>query len=39
MSSGWFKNVINKIFTNHIYLICMYKKELALKNLHWLNMP
>ena len=33
MNSDSFKNFINKIFTNHIYLIDMYKKDLALNNL------
>ena len=33
MSSGSFTNVINKIFTNHIYLLYMYKPDLALNNL------
>ena len=37
MSSGSFKNVINKIpFTKHIHLIKMYKKDLALNNQQWL---
>ena len=33
MSSGTFKNVTNKIFTNHIYLTFMYKEDLALNKL------
>ena len=36
MSSGLCKNAMNKMFTNHIYLIYMYKKDLALDYLHWL---
>ena len=36
ISLGSFKNVINKLFTNHIYLIYMYKEYLALNNLQWL---
>ena len=36
MSLGSFKNVFNKMFTNHIYLIDMYKQDLALNNLQWL---
>ena len=35
-SSDSFNNVINKMFTNHIYLIYMYKEDLALNNLQWL---
>ena len=33
MSSGPFKNVINKICLQIIYLIYMYKEDLALNNL------
>ena len=33
MSLGSFKNVIYKMFTNHIYLIYLYKHDLALNNL------
>ena len=33
MSSGLFKNVIYKMFLEIIYLIYMYKKDLALNNL------
>ena len=33
MSSGSFKNVINKTCLEIIYLIYMYKKDLALNNL------
>ena len=33
MSSGSFKNVIHKKFTNHKYLIYMYKLDLVLNNL------
>ena len=33
MGSGSFKNVINKICLEIIYLIYMYKKDLALNNL------
>ena len=29
LSLGTFKNVIDKMFTNHIYLIYMYKKDLV----------
>ena len=29
MNLNWFKNVINKMFTNHIYLIYMNKEDLA----------
>ena len=40
MSSGSLKNVINKMFTNHIYLIyayiCMHKEDLTLNYLLWL---
>ena len=31
-----FKNVIKNVFTNPIYLIYMYKEDLALNNLQWL---
>ena len=34
MSLGLFKNV--NMFINHIYLIFMYKEDLALNNLQWL---
>ena len=27
ISSGLFKNIVNKIFTHHIYLIYMYKED------------
>ena len=37
MSSDLFKNVTSKIFTNHMYLIYMYKQDLVLNNLQWLN--
>ena len=33
MSSGMFKNVINKMCLQIIFLIYMYKKDLALNNL------
>ena len=33
MSLGQFENVIKKMFINHMYLIYMYKKDLALNNL------
>ena len=33
MSSGSFKDVMKKMFTNHIYLMYMYKQDLALNNL------
>ena len=36
MMLGSFKNVMNKMFSNHIYLTGMYKEDLALKNLQWL---
>ena len=36
MSSGPFKNINENEFTNHIYLIYMYKEDLALNNLEWL---
>ena len=35
-SSGSLKIVIDKMFTNHIYLIYMYKEDLTLNNLQWL---
>ena len=36
MSSGSFENFFNKMFTNHICLIYIYKKDLALNNQKWL---
>ena len=36
MSSGWFKNVINKICLKTMYSIYMHKKDLGLNNLHCL---
>ena len=36
MSLGLFKSIVNKMFTNHIYLIYIYKEDLALNNLKWL---
>ena len=36
MSSGSFKNLFHKICLEIIYLIYMYKKDLALNNLQWL---
>ena len=33
MSLGWYKNVINKIYLEIIYLIYMYKSDLALNDL------
>ena len=36
MSSGSFKNVIYKMCYEIIYLIDMYKEDLALNNLQWL---
>ena len=36
MSLGSFKNVINKMCLQIIYLIYMYKEDLALNNLQWL---
>ena len=35
-SSGLFKNVINKICLGIIYLIYMYKEDLALNDLQWM---
>ena len=35
MSLGSFKNVINKMYLQIIYLIYMYKEELVLNNLQW----
>ena len=35
MSSGSFKNVINKMCLEILYLIYMYKKNLALNDLQW----
>ena len=37
MSSGSFRNVISKICLEIMYLIYMYKEDLALTNLQWLN--
>ena len=36
MSLGSFKNVINKMYLQIIYLIYMYKEDLALNNQQWL---
>ena len=36
VSSGLFKNVIDKMCLEIIYLIYMLKKDLALNNLQWL---
>ena len=36
MSLGSFKNIINKMCLQIIYLIYMYKEVLALNNLQWL---
>ena len=36
MKSGSFKDVNNKRCLEFIYLMYMYKKDLALNNLHWL---
>ena len=36
MNLGSFKNLINNVFTNHIYSIFMNKEDLALNNLQWL---
>ena len=36
MNSGLLKNVMQKIVLEIIYLIYMYKKDLALNNLQWL---
>ena len=36
MSLGSFKNVINKMYLEIIYLIYMYKEDLTLNNLQWL---
>ena len=35
MSSGSFKNAIYKMCLKIIYLIYMYRKDLALNNLQW----
>ena len=35
-NSASFKDVIKKMFTNPIFLIYMYKEDLALNNLQWL---
>ena len=35
-NSGSFKKVIYKIVINDIYLLYMYKQDLALNNLQWL---
>ena len=34
-----FKNVVNKMCLEIIYLIYMYKEDLALNNLQWFDMP
>ena len=36
MNLGSFKNVINKMCLQIIYLIYMYKEDWALNNLQWL---
>ena len=36
MNWGSFKNVINKISLQIIYLIYMYKEDMALNNLQWM---
>ena len=36
MSSGSFKNVINKMCLEIIYLIYLYKNDLTLNDLQWL---
>ena len=36
MRSGSFRNIIEKMCLEIIYLIYMYKKDLALNNLQWL---
>ena len=36
MHSGLFKNIIFKMCLEIIYLIYMYKEDLALNNLQWL---
>ena len=36
MSSNSFKNVINKMYLQIIYLIYLYKQHIALNNLQWL---
>ena len=36
MSSGSFKNIINKMCWQNMYLIYMYKQDLALNNLQQL---
>ena len=35
MSSGSFENVIYKMFLQIMYLIYMYKKDLALNDVQW----
>ena len=35
-SSGSYKNIIYKMYLQIIYLIYMYKEDLALNNLQWL---
>ena len=39
MSLGSFKNVICKMCLEIIYLIYIYKKDLALNTLHMVDMP
>ena len=36
MSLGSFKNVINKICSQIIYIYCMFKEDFTLNNLKWL---
>ena len=36
MSAGSFKNVIKKMCVKIVYLIFLYKKDLALNNQQWL---
>ena len=36
MSSDLFKNVINKMYLQIIYIQYVYKQDLALNNLQWL---
>ena len=33
MSLGSFKNIINSVFTNHLYFLYRYQEDLALNNL------
>ena len=37
MSSGSFKNAIYKMYVEIIYSVYMYKNDLALNNIQWLQ--